>query len=303
VTTEEVLVHSGGSTTRRRAVLIAPGSDERKARKALQSRADEVVLDLEDAVAVPRKTHARELVQELVSENAWRPTVSVRVNALSTPWAADDLAVCAVLAGLDSVVMPKTQTAQDLRDVDRILHDTPIGIQALIETPLGIQNLAEIVQASDRLDAIILGYADLGAALGRSPTTRPEQWLAVQEQVLISARAAGVAAIDGPYLGIGDDEPFRRSCEWVRDLGYDGKWVIHPAQIGSATSAFTPSSRAVQQARRVLHALSHANLGGNGAVQLDGQMLDDAVAIAARRVIVKAGERDERAQNSRSMPT
>jgi citrate lyase subunit beta / citryl-CoA lyase len=292
-------VHSVESTTRRRAVLIAPGSDERKARKALQSQADEVVLDLEDAVPASRKTDARQLVQLLVSENTWRPTVSVRVNGLSTPWASDDLAVCAGLRGLDSVVLPKTQAAQDLLDVDRILNATPIGIQALIETPQGIQNLAEIVQACDRLDAIILGYADLGAALGRSPTTRPEHWLAVQERVLISARAAGVAAIDGPYLGIADDEPFRRSCEWARDLGYDGKWVIHPAQIDTATSAFTPSGQAVQQARRVLHALAQANAGGTGAVQLDGQMLDEAVAIAARRVLVRAGEHDDCPQNSR----
>ena len=128
-------MHSVDPTARRRAVLIAPGSDERKARKALQSRADEVVLDLEDAVAPSQKTHAREVVQELISENTWRPSVSVRVNGLSTPWAGEDLAVCAGLPGLNSVVLPKTQTAQDLFDVGRILNATPIGIQALIETP------------------------------------------------------------------------------------------------------------------------------------------------------------------------
>ena len=108
---------------------------------------------------------------------------------------------------------------------------------------------------------------------------------------MINARAAGLAAIDGPYLGIVDDESFRHSCQWAGDLGYDGKWVIHPAQVDAATRVFTPTDQAVRDARRVLDALAQADTDGAGAVQLDGEMLDEAVAARARRVLAKAEQR------------
>ncbi|MFJ7724246.1 HpcH/HpaI aldolase/citrate lyase family protein, partial [Rhodococcus erythropolis] len=161
-------------------------------------------------------------------------------------------------------------------------------LQALIETPLGVQNADSIARATPRLQAAIIGYADLGAALGRSRSALPEHWLAVQDRILIACRAAGVAAIDGPFLGITDDDAFRRAAHWTSALGFDGKWVIHPAQIDSATTAFTPSDDAVNDARRVLTALEEAETLGSGAAQLDGQMLDEAVAVAARRTLARA---------------
>ncbi|MEU1981983.1 CoA ester lyase [Nocardia sp. NPDC019395] len=278
------------SPRRRRTVLVAPGSDERKARKALASAADEVILDLEDAVTPADKKPARDLVRRLLRETPRaNGLVSVRVNGLTTPWARDDLAACAGLPALASIVLPKTESAQDLIRVDRALAGTGIGVQALVETPLGIQNLDEIATAS-RLEAVIIGYADLGAALGRSRSARPEHWLAIQDRVLIAARAAGIAAIDGPHLGIAADEQFRQACEWTATLGFDGKWVIHPGQVEMTMQAFTPTESAVQEARRVLDALAEAHAHGTGAVQLDGQMLDEAVAVAARRVLAQVGE-------------
>lgn len=271
-------------------MLVAPGSDERKAGKALASSADEVVLDLEDAVTAANKDQARDLVRRLVSETARTGSVSVRINGLATAWARDDLAMCAALP-LTSIVLPKTEAATDLQIVDRALAGTTIGVQALVETPTGIRNIDEITSTTGRLESVIIGYADLGAALGRSRSARPEHWLAVQDRVLIAARAAGVAAIDGPYLGIADDEPFRQACEWTGTLGFDGKWVIHPAQVETATIAFTPSDAAVAEARRVLEALDAAEARGSGAAQLDGQMLDEAVAVAARRVLARVGGR------------
>lgn len=280
------------SPHRRRTVLVAPGSDEHKARKALLSAADEVVLDLEDAVPPAGKGQAREAVQRLLRETP-RPAgvVSVRVNGLATPWARDDLIVCAGLPGLASIVLPKTEAPQDLIHVDHALSGTGIGVQALVETPAGLREIDRITAATSRLEAVVLGYADLGAALGRSPSAPPEQWLAIQDRVLIAARASGIAAIDGPHLGITADEQFRRACEWTRALGFDGKWVIHPAQIEMTTAAFTPTDSAVSHARRVLDALDRAREQGSGAVQLDGQMLDEAVAVAARRVLARVGER------------
>lgn len=275
---------------RRRAVLIAPGSDERKARKALASSADEVVLDLEDAVTAAHKPAARALACRLVRENAGARAVSIRVNALGTSWGTVDLEACAELgSALTSVVLPKTESASDLAEVDRILADTAIGVQALVETPSGVQNIREITSATRRLQAVIIGYADLGAALGRSPAALPEHWLAVQDAVLIAARAADVQAVDGPHLGIADDERFRHDAGWTSALGFDGKWVIHPAQVDSATTAFTPSDAVAAHARRVLEALAQAEADGVGAAQLDGQMLDEAVAVAARRTLAQVG--------------
>ena len=275
---------------RRRAVLVAPGSDERKAGKALASAADEVVLDLEDAVTAAQKDAARELAASLAREHGGERTVSVRINGRGTPWFEDDLCACAALGhALASIVIPKVESADDLVEADRILGtDSTVAVQALIETPAGVQRIDEIV-AGPRVAGVIIGYADLGASLGRVPTAAPEHWLYVQDRVLHAARAAGIQAIDGPFLGIADDDAFRHSAEWVADLGFDGKWVIHPAQITSAAAAFTPTDDQVDAARRVLAALEEAENRGAGAVRLDGRMLDEAVAVAARRTLSKIG--------------
>jgi len=275
---------------RRRAALVAPGSDERKAGKALASAADEVVLDLEDAVTPAQKDAARALIAPLVREHGGRRTVSVRINGRGTPWFENDLRACAELGdALASIVIPKVESAADLIDADRVLGAASrVPVQALIETPAGVQRIDEIV-TGPRIAGVIIGYADLGAALGRARTTAPEHWLYVQDRVLHAARAAGLQAIDGPFLGIADDEAFRHSARWVSDLGFDGKWVIHPAQIDSAAAAFTPTDEQADAARAVLAALEDAEQRGAGAAQLDGQMLDEAVAVAARRTLSRIG--------------
>lgn len=275
---------------RRRAVLVAPGSDDRKAGKALTSAADEVVLDLEDAVTPDRKPAARDLITPLVREHGADRTVSVRINGRGTEWFEDDLRACAELgSALASIVFPKVESADDLVEADRILgENSDVRIQALIETPAGVQNIDEIA-AGPRVAGVIIGYADLGAALGRTRTALPEHWLYVQDRILHAARSTGVQAIDGPFLGIADDDAFRHSAQWVSDLGFDGKWVIHPSQIESAAAAFTPTREQVEAARKVLAALEEAEARGAGAAQLDGQMLDEAVAVAARRTLTKIG--------------
>ncbi|MEZ5152754.1 HpcH/HpaI aldolase/citrate lyase family protein [Rhodococcus zopfii] len=274
---------------RRRAVLVAPGSDERKASKALASAADEVVLDLEDAVTPAQKDAARDLIAPLVREHGGRRTVSVRINGRGTAWFEDDLRACAELGdALASIVIPKVESTADLAEADRVLGPSHAVVQALIETPAGVQRIDEIVDGP-RVTGVIIGYADLVAALGRSRTTAPEHWIYVQDRVLHAARAAGVQAVDGPFLGIADDDAFRHSAHWVADLGFDGKWVIHPAQIDSAAAAFTPTGEQVEAARKVLAALDEAEARGAGAAQLDGQMLDEAVAVAARRTLTKIG--------------
>lgn len=271
---------------KRRAVLVAPASDARKAAKALASSADDVVLDLEDAVVPAAKHDARAIVHRVLSAVPGDRMVSVRINGLSTQWAAEDLELCVALGDkLHSIVVPKAETADQIEAVSAALASTSIGVQALIETPLGIANAQSIAGADPRMHTLILGYADLGSTLGRSADAGPGLWLAHQEAVLTAARIAGIAAVDGPWLAISDSPESRDWTRWVRDLGYDGKWVIHPGQIESVTKIFTPSAERVAYAHRVLSALADAESDGMGAVQLDGKMLDEAVAVAARRVL------------------
>jgi citrate lyase subunit beta/citryl-CoA lyase len=248
---------------------------------------DEVVVDLEDAVVADRKAEAR---ADAVAALGAGLVASVRVNAPGTPWAHDDLIALAQAEQPPlSVVVPKVGGAQDLAFVDRLLEGSSLRVQALIESAQALRALDEIAAASPRLDALILGYADLGVSLGRSRSAPPERWLAVQDAVLSAARAAGLQAIDGPLLAIDDDAALRAAAAWAAELGFDGKWAIHPSQIAPITEAFTPTDEEVARARAVLAALAEAAADGRGAVSLDGEMLDEPVRLAAERVIARAG--------------
>lgn len=290
------------SILRRRACLVVPGSSARMLEKARGISVDEVVIDLEDAVVPERKAQALVDVLDALAEGGFAAgTLAVRVNAPGTPWAHEDLVA---LGGAErrprSVVVPKVEGAGDLAFVDRLLdgversagHDEPLGVQALVETARGLRALDEIAAASPRLDALILGYADLGASLGRSRAGAADldRWLAVQDAVLSAARAAGLQAIDGPHLAIDDDAALRAAATRAADLGFDGKWAIHPAQLETLAAAFTPSAEEVAHAEGVLAALSDAAAdGAAGAVALDGEMLDEAVRLAALRTLARAG--------------
>lgn len=276
------------NTARRRAVLVAPASDERKARKALASAADEVVLDLEDAVTPDNKASARTAAAALVAEFGDQRPVSIRINAFDSEWFADDLAACAAMGTLAAAVLPKAESPAQLIEADRLLGTAPAHLQILVETPIGIRDIAQICCATGRLDAVIIGYADLAATLGRPSPVAQAVWHPIQDAVLLAARATGVSVVDGPHLTIADDDAFRSAKTWVRDLGFDGTWVIHPAQIDSAQAIFTPTPEAVEDARRVLAALDEAAARGDGAAKLDGRMLDEALAVSARRVLDKA---------------
>ena len=272
----------------RRSVLSVPADDARKIGKALAAGADEVVVDLEDAVAVADKDHARVLLANF----AWpeeRPSLAVRVNGVGTPWFEADVRAAAQ-AGADSIVLPKAETRADVARVESLLagSDREIVVQALIETAAGLAGLADVVRAPERLSCLIVGYADLAASRGRGRVA-PGRWVVAQELVLLHARAAGLLAVDGPYLGVTDDEVFRDAVQEVANAGFDAKWVIHPRQVATINAAFGPTDAAVAHARRVLEALADAASVGRGAVQLDGQLLDEAMAVHARRVLAKAG--------------
>ena len=162
-----------------------------------------------------------------------------------------------------------------------------IGLQALVETAAGLLRAGEIAAASPRVESLIIGYADLGASLGRAPgVAAPERWLYAQETVLVAARAAGVQAIDGPYLEFRDEEGLRLRAEHVRVLGYDGKWAVHPRQLAIINTVFTPGAEEVAHARAVLDALASAE--GRGAIELGGAMIDEASRKHALEVVARA---------------
>ena len=268
--------------------------------KAPARGADEIVVDLEDAVAASAKDEARETVAAALGEPQWQGIrASVRVNAPRTPWCHLDVIAMASLPNPPgSIIVPKVESAGDLQFVERLLHgveaagqpNEPMRVQALIETAAGVDRLSEIAGASARLDALILGYADLSASLGRAAGAKAQldSWRAIQDAVLVAARAHDVSAIDGPYLGVAVDEGFTAAAQRARDMGFDGKWAIHPAQVSALNELFTPSSEEVEHAQAVIDALEQAEReGGRGAVALDGEMLDEAVRVAALRVLAR----------------
>jgi citrate lyase subunit beta / citryl-CoA lyase len=279
-----------------------PASSERKLEKAPGVGADEVVIDLEDAVAPAAKDEARAAAVASLAAPAWDgATVSVRVNAPRSAWCHLDIAALASLPDRPaSIVVPKVESAHDLAFVERLVDGVeaaagrtrPVRVQALIETAAGLVNVAEIASASARLDALILGYADLAASLGRNRAAQADldSWRPAQDAVLVAARAHGLQAIDGPHLGVAVDEAFTAAATRARDLGFDGKWAIHPSQVPTLNELFTPSAEEVQRAREVVEALERAERDtGQGAVALDGEMLDEAVRAAALRVLARAG--------------
>ncbi len=296
-------VGAGGDAPRR-AVLVVPGDDLHKVEKALRSPADEVVIDLEDAVAPARKDAAREkLGSELCllvnNLDAPSPAIAVRVNAVGTQWCHRDIEMCASTPSVRSVVVPKVDHPDDLTFVDRLLDGiessgrTPGGtrVQALVETAAGVSNAARTCLGSRRLASVVIGYADLAVSLGRTSVGSPERWTTVRDAVLVAARAAGVAVIDGPYLGVDDGEDFRASVDAAVDGGLDGKWAIHPRQVPALLEAFQPAPEQVEWAEAVVAALAEAEEAGLGAVALDGEMLDEAIGARARMVLARAGGR------------
>lgn len=265
--------------------------------RAAGLQADELVLDLEDAVAPAVKDEARERVAAALRDSAFGGrTVAVRVNAVDTPWGWRDVTTLGEQSAgrLDSLVLPKVEHPRDVAWVDRLLDAlgepaTGIRLQALIESAAGLSWCREIATASPRLEALILGYADLSASLGRPSGVEdpPEAWLHAQETVLVAARTGGLQAIDGPYLGFRDEDGLLRRAEHARRLGYDGKWAIHPVQVPVIEKVFTPTEEEFRAARAVVAAMEQAEAEGRGAAEHEGAMVDEASRRQAVTVVAR----------------
>ena len=274
----------------RRSALSVPGSSEKMLAKAPAIPADEIVVDLEDAVVPTAKDDARRLVARVLSEGLGASgTVAVRVNELDSGWCHRDVLELVEAAGpaIGSLVLPKVERADDVRWLDRFLgmlgeRAGGIRLQALLETAGGLARAGEIAASSPRLEAVIVGYADLAASLGRTAGDEPERWLHAQEVVLVAARDAGVQAIDGPFLGIRDQQALRRHAEHAQAIGFDGKWAIHPGQVPVLNEVFTPDPQELERAGAIVAALEDA-----GVAEVNGEMVDEASRKQALQVLAR----------------
>ncbi len=288
----------------RRSVLSVPGSSDRMIDKAMALPADEVMLDLEDGVALNEKEAARLKIIRAFRENDWGTRVrAYRINGLDTPFSYRDIIDVVEKAGesIDIIVIPKVEKAAEVQFVDLLLSQIelrlglgrPIGLEASIESALGMLNVEEISFASPRLEALVFGIADYGASLtmpsrgisghGDAEQNYPgHRWHFPMSRIVMAAKAAGLAAIDAPFGDFKDQAGLERSCRTASSLGYDGKWAIHPAQLDTINKAFSPSEEDIIRAQRVLQAYEEAKGRGAGAIALDGRMVDGASIRLAR---------------------
>lgn len=294
----------------RRTVLAVPGSSQKMIQKAKALPADEVFLDLEDAVAPDAKAQARVQVANALAEPGWAGQLrGVRVNDWTTPWTHTDIIEVVARAGasLDLVVLPKVTEVSHVHALDLLLsqleatHDLPpgrIGIEAQIEDARGLTNIDAIASAA-RVHALVLGPADMMASLNMRTLVVGEQpegydvgdaYHHVLMRILIAARANGIAAIDGPFLKVRDVDAFRRVAGRSAALGFDGKWVLHPEQIEAGNEIFSPRQEAYDHAELILEAYEwHTSSAGGarGAVMLGDEMLDEA---SRKMALVIAGK-------------
>jgi citrate lyase subunit beta/citryl-CoA lyase len=275
--------------------------------KAATLPADQVFLDLEDAVSPLEKEHARgQIVQALRTHDYNGKTRVVRVNGVTTRWCLGDITEVVSGAGerIDCIMVPKVQDAAQLHFVDHLLrqletqHEIPhrIGIEAQIEDARGAMNIREIAQASDRLETLIFGPGDYAAAMGVEslvigsidPTYPGDQWHWILSVIVTAARAYGLQAIDGPYTDIKNVDGYRQLCRRARLIGYDGKWVLHPDQVGVANEVFAPTQEQFEEARALLEAYRHATeVERKGAVMYQGQMIDEASRKIAEAIVAR----------------
>jgi citrate lyase subunit beta/citryl-CoA lyase len=281
------------STVRpRRSVLYMPGSNARALEKARTLPADGLILDLEDAVAPAAKEDARALVLAALAQGGYgfRETV-VRVNGPATPWGADDLAAAA-RSGADAVLLPKVEGAEAVRAAERALDaagaPSALRLWCMIETPRGVLAAPEIAAATSRLSCLVAGTSDLVKDLRARHTAGRAEVLASLSWILLAARANGLAALDGVHLDLGDDAGLEAACRQGRDLGFDGKTLIHPRTIDAANRAFAPGAEEVAAARRIIAAHAEAERAGSGVVVVDGRLVEALHVEDARRTVALA---------------
>ncbi|ANK80339.1 MAG: malyl-CoA lyase [Rhizobiales bacterium NRL2] len=306
-----------------RCELSVPGSSPQMFEKAAKSDADVIFLDLEDAVAPDDKPQARKNIIEGLNDIDWgNKTMSLRINGLDTHYMYRDVVDVLEQTGerLDLIMIPKAGTASDIYAVDMLVTQIEaakgrkkrIGFEMIIETALGMANVDEIAAASPRNESLHFGVADYAASTKARTTSiggpNPnygvltdaddagkrdyhwgDMWHYAIARMVVAARANGLRPIDGPFGDFSDPDGYRAQAQRAAILGCEGKWAIHPKQIGIANEVFTPAEKEVEKARRILAAMEQAQKEGRGAVALDGKLIDIA-SIKQAEAMVKQAE-------------
>jgi len=269
-----------------RSVLYIPGSKERALDKARSLPVDAIIFDLEDAVTPDAKEAARDTLNAALSMGGYGDRMRIiRINGLDSPWGAGDVATLKD-ADCDAFLLPKVNSAADVQALaDMLGNDMPIW--AMIETPLGVLNALEIA-AHPQLTGFVAGTNDLAKELNcRARADRLPMMLALQT-MLMAARAHGVIAIDGVYNQYQDTDGLRAECEQGRDLGFDGKTLIHPAQVDVANECFSPSEAEIDLAKRQIEAFEEVERTGQGVAVVDGKIVENLHVETAKKILAMA---------------
>ncbi|MBI3820487.1 MAG: CoA ester lyase [Planctomycetes bacterium] len=291
----------------RRTELTTPGHSLEMIQKACASAADLVICDLEDACAMSQKTAARAVVARALATLDWgsKPRV-FRANGVVTSLFKHDLeeVIEGARGAVDAVVIPKIRSIDEVRDADDyILHleeqyEIPtgsIGLELLIETADAVENAVAIAKSSPRIESLIFGVADYAADIGASfdPADMWTDLLYPRQRIVNAARSAGIQAIDAVSFLFKNNDLTKTDAERARKLGFDGKWVVHPAQIAIVNTAFTPSEAEIARAKKIIEAWRSAGERGLGAVAMDNEMIDLASVRVCERVLERAGEYED----------
>ena len=287
-----------------RSMLSVPGSRPALFPKAAQSGADQVMIDLEDAVAPDEKETARDAVVAGLTEVDWESggqSVTVRINDTRTPWMEGDVRAVVTGAGeyIDTLMVPKVTCPEDVIRVAGLLDELeqvrriskPLGIEVLIETARGLAYVNEIASSTSRLEALHFGAGDFGAGMGARTLSIGEglgvgnRWHAARTMIAVAARAHGLRPIDSAYDDFDDDDGYLAEAREAAGLGFEGKWAIHPRQVPLANLVFSPTPEEVEAARGLLNALRAAEAKGQGAARYRGKMIDAASARLAENVL------------------
>jgi (3S)-malyl-CoA thioesterase len=269
-----------------RSVLYIPGSKERALDKARGLPADAIIFDLEDAVAPDAKAEARATLRAALDAGGYgRRARIVRINALSTEWGLEDARAFAD-AGADAILLPKVNAPSDIDTLTDIIGPD-LAVWTMMETPLSIFNAREIA-AHPRVAGLVAGTNDLAKDLRtRARADRLPLMLALQN-IVLAARAARIVAVDGVYNRFKDEDGLRVECEQGRDLGFDGKTLIHPAQIDIANTAFAPTEAEIELAERQISAYEESRASGQGIAVVDGQIVENLHVVTAQRILAQA---------------
>jgi citrate lyase subunit beta/citryl-CoA lyase len=280
-------------TRPRRSLLFMPGSNMRALEKGRMLPADALILDLEDSVAADAKGTAREQIAKAVAADGYGGReLLIRINGLDTPWWSDDIAM-AGQAATDGILVPKVSTVEDLRTITERLAevgaDPSLKVWAMIETARAVLDAdklgATVHEEGSRLAGFAFGPNDIARETRIRMTPGRAAMLPMISHCILAAHAHGLEMLDGPYSDFSNADGFAQECLQARDLGFDGKTLIHPAQIEACNAVFTPPAEEVAEARRIIAAFDRPENATRGAIQIDGRMVERLHAGMARRTI------------------